>query len=185
VRNGEILRVGNLSQGWARVIIDLSVPYEADVDDVQDRILGTAVALRDEAKWKRLILERPEIWGIESVSPDAVVVRLVVKTRAGSKDDVARELRARLKRALDEMGVKGPKLSSIVLSGYEGAASVRGARPPKTANVPVALASAKESARTQKAAKQKAAKAGRVSTKDAGTPPDPQKQRDFGTENAE
>jgi moderate conductance mechanosensitive channel len=185
VRNGEILRVGNLSQGWARVIIDLSVPYEADVDDVQDRILGTAVALRDEAKWKRLILERPEIWGIESVSPDAVVVRLVVKTRAGSKDDVARELRARLKRALDEMGVKGPKLNSIVLSGYEGAASVRGARPPKTANVPVALASAKESARTQKAAKQKAAKAGRVSTKDAGTPPDPQKQRDFGTENAE
>ncbi len=153
VRNGEILRVGNLSQGWARVIIDLSVPYEADVDEVQDRILGTAAALRDEAKWKRLILERPEIWGIESVSPDAVVVRLVVKTRAGSKDDVARELRARLKRALDEMGVKGPKLNSIVLSGYEGAASVRGARPPKTANVPVAMKPARESARKQKAAK--------------------------------
>ena len=178
VRNGEILRVGNLSQGWARVIIDLSVPYEADVDDVQDRMLGTAVSMRDEAKWKRLILERPEIWGIESVSPDAVVVRLVVKTRAGSKDDVARELRARLKRALDEMGVKGPKLSSIVLSGYEGAASVRGARPPKTANVPVAMKPAKESAR-----KQKAAKAGRVATRTptAETP----KQRDFGSENAE
>jgi small conductance mechanosensitive channel len=184
VRNGEILRVGNLSQGWARVIIDLAVPYEADVDDVQARMLDTAIELRDEAKWKRLILERPEIWGIESVSPDAVVVRLVVKTRAGSKDDVARELRARLKRALDEMGVKGPRLSSIVLSGYEGAASVRGARPPKTANVPVALKPAKESARGQKAAKQKAAKTGRVATKDsaaAGT----EKQRDFGTDNFE
>ncbi len=119
VRNGEILRVGNLSQGWARVIIDLAVPYEADVDAVQSGMLDTAVALRDEAKWKRLILERPEVWGIESVSPDAVVVRLVVKTRAGSKDDVARELRARLKRAIDEMGVKGPKLNSIVLSGNE------------------------------------------------------------------
>jgi small conductance mechanosensitive channel len=153
VRNGEILRVGNLSQGWARVIIDLSVPYEHDVDDVQSKMLDTAVSLRDEAKWKRLILERPEIWGIESVSPDAVVVRLVVKTRAGSKDDVARELRARLKRALDEMGVKGPKLNSIVLSGHEGAASVRGARPPKTANLPVAAGTAKESARKQKAAK--------------------------------
>lgn len=70
VRNGEILRVGNLSQGWARVIIDLSVPYESDVDDVQAKMLGTAVDMRDEAKWKRLILERPEIWGIESVSPD-------------------------------------------------------------------------------------------------------------------
>ena len=184
VRNGEILRVGNLSQGWARVIIDLSVPYESDVDEVQSRMLDTAVALRDESKWKRLIIERPEIWGIESVSADAIVVRLVVKTRAGSKDDVARELRARLKRALDDMGVKGPKLNSIVLSGYEGAASVRGARPPKTANLPVALAPAKESARTQKAAKQKAAKAGRAAIKDAPASETP-KQRDFGTENAE
>jgi small conductance mechanosensitive channel len=82
------------------------------------------------------------------------------------------------------MGVKGPKLNSIVLSGYEGAASVRGARPPKTANLPVALAPAKESARTQKAAKQKAAKAGRAAIKDAPASETP-KQRDFGTENAE
>jgi small conductance mechanosensitive channel len=181
VRNGEILRVGNLSQGWARVIIDLSVPYESDVDEVQSRMLDTAVAMRDEAKWKRLVIERPEIWGIESVSPDAIVVRLVVKTRAGSKDDVARELRARLKRALDEMGVKGPKLNSIVLSGYEGAASVRGARPPKTANLPVALKPAKESARTQRATKQKAAKTARAAIKNAPAPD--KQQRDFGTDN--
>src|SRR4051812_19127046 len=139
VRNGEILRVGNLSQGWARVIIDLAVPYEADTDAVQSRMLDTAVRMRDEAKWKKLMLERPEIWGIESVSAEAVVIRLVVKVRAGSKDEVARELRSRLKRALDDMGVKLPKLNSIVLSGYEGAGSVKGARPPKTANVPVAM----------------------------------------------
>ncbi|MCU1416394.1 MAG: mechanosensitive ion channel protein MscS [Schumannella sp.] len=149
VRNGEILRVGNLSQGWARVIIDLAVPYEADTEAVQTRMLETAVAMRDEAKWKKLMLERPEIWGIESVSAEAVVIRLVVKVRSGSKDDVARELRARLKRALDDMGVKLPKLNSIVLSGYEGAGSVRGARPPKTANLPVAMKPAKESAKAQ------------------------------------
>jgi small-conductance mechanosensitive channel len=92
VRNGEILRVGNLSQGWARVII-------------------------------------------ESIAAEAIVIRLVAKTRSGVKDDVARELRARLKSALDGMGVKLPALNSIVLSGYEGAASVRGARPPKTAPI--------------------------------------------------
>jgi moderate conductance mechanosensitive channel len=78
------------------------------------------------------------------------VIRLVVKVRAGSKDDVARELRARLKRSLDDMGVKLPKLNSIVLSGYEGAASVRGARPPKTANLPVAMKPAKDAAKTQR-----------------------------------
>jgi small conductance mechanosensitive channel len=153
VRNGEILRVGNLSQGWARVIIDLAVPYEADVEQVQTRMLETAIAMRDDTKWKKLMLERPEIWGIESVSAEAVVIRLVVKVRSGSKDDVARELRGRLKRALDEMGVKLPKLNSIVLSGYEGAASVKGARPPKTAGIPVAMKPARESIATQKAQK--------------------------------
>jgi small conductance mechanosensitive channel len=147
VRNGEILRVGNLSQGWARVIIDLAVPYEADVEAVQSRMLDTAMLLRDEPKWRKLMIERPEIWGIESVSADAIVIRLVAKVRAGSKDDVARELRGRLKRSLDDMGVKLPKLNSIVLTGYEGAASVRGARPPKTAQLPVAMKPAKESAK--------------------------------------
>ena len=150
VRNGEILRVGNLSQGWARVIIDLAVPYEADTENVQVTMLDTANKLRDESKWKKLILERPEIWGIESVSAEAVVIRLVVKVRAGSKDDVARELRARLKKALDDLGVKLPKLNSIVLSGYEGAGSVKGARPPKTANLPVAMKPAKDAAKTQR-----------------------------------
>lgn len=108
VRNGEILRVGNMSQGWARVIIDLAVPYEADVEAVQARILGTAVDQAADVAWKSLILETPEIWGIQSVSAEAVILRLVVKTRSSAKDAVARELRARLKKALDEMGVRLP-----------------------------------------------------------------------------
>jgi small conductance mechanosensitive channel len=119
VRNGEILRIGNLSQGWARVIIDLAVPYESDIETVQNTMLETANALQQDARWKAVILEKPEIWGIESISAEAIVIRLVVKTRAGSKDDVARELRARLKKALDSLGIKLPALNSIQLSGYE------------------------------------------------------------------
>jgi small conductance mechanosensitive channel len=141
VRNGEILRVGNMSQGWARVIIDLAVPYDSDVDAVQERVLATARDLAANTKWKSRILEKPEIWGIESISAEAIVLRLVVKTVSTSKDDVARELRARLKRALDEMGVKLPSMNSIVLTGSEGAASIRGARPPKTKPVAVQKAS--------------------------------------------
>jgi small conductance mechanosensitive channel len=132
VRNGEILRVGNLSQGWARVIIDLAVPYESDVEAVQEKMLATALAMQDDEHWKPVILERPEIWGIESISAEAVVIRLVVKTKSGSKDDVARELRARLKIALDQLGVKLPALNSILLSTYE-----RGPKsPPKAAPKP-------------------------------------------------
>jgi small-conductance mechanosensitive channel len=138
VRNGEIVRVGNMSQGWARVIIDLAVPYDTEVDTVQQHILATAVEMSTSPKWRSRVLEKPEIWGIESVSAEAIVVRLVVKTRTSSKDDVARELRGRLKRALDDIGVRLPALNSITLTGAEGAASVRGARPPKTAPLEVA-----------------------------------------------
>jgi small conductance mechanosensitive channel len=143
VRNGEILRVGNMSQGWSRVIIDLAVPYTADVEEVQRRMLETAVELSEDPKWRSRILERPEIWGIESISAEAIVIRLVVKTRSTAKDDVARELRARLKRLLDEMDVKLPSLNSVVLSGYEGAASIKGARPPRTKPVPTMPAARK------------------------------------------
>ncbi len=131
VRNGEILRVGNMSQGWARVIIDLAVPYDAEIDAVQDRMLATANRLVEDPKWRAAILERPEIWGLESISSEALVIRLVVKTRTSVRDDVSRELRMRLKRALDEMGVKLPSLNTVVLSGFDGAASVKGARTVK------------------------------------------------------
>jgi small-conductance mechanosensitive channel len=137
VRNGEILRVGNMSHGWARVIIDLAIPYDADVDAVQAEMLRVAVELASGSKWRSRVLEKPEIWGLESISAEALVIRLVVKTRTSAKDDVARELRMRLKKAIDDMGITLPSLNSIVLSGFDGAASVQGARPPRTSPVPV------------------------------------------------
>ena len=132
VRNGEVTRIGNMSQGWSRVIIDLAVPYDADVSEVEDAILSTAVGLSKDAKWRTRILEKPEVWGLESISGDALVIRLVIKTRANAKDDVARELRMRIKATIDAMGIKLPQLNSITLSGIDGAQRVRGANPPKT-----------------------------------------------------
>jgi small conductance mechanosensitive channel len=126
-----------MSQGWARVIVDLSVPYEVDVDAVQDRILATAQDLAQNSKWRSRIVEKPEIWGLESITTDALVIRLAMKTRSASKDDVARELRLRLKKNLDEMGVHLPGLNTPVLAGFEGAASITGARPPRTRPLPV------------------------------------------------
>jgi small-conductance mechanosensitive channel len=138
VRNGEILRVGNMSQGWSRVIIDLAVPYDADVEAVQERMLATASDMATNTKWRSRILEKPEIWGIESISAEAIVIRLVMKTRPGSKDDVARDLRARLKATLDEMGIQLPSLTAVVLSGFDSAESITGSRPPRTRPDPIA-----------------------------------------------
>ena len=135
VRNGEILRVGNMSQGWARVIIDLAVPYDADVDAVEAEMLRTATEMAESGSWRSRVLEKPEIWGLESISNDAMLLRVVVKVSTASKDDVAHELRSRLKRSLDAMGVKLPSLSSVVPAGFEDATRVKGEEPsPRALN---------------------------------------------------
>jgi moderate conductance mechanosensitive channel len=138
VRNGEITRIGNMSMGWSRVIIDLAVPVDADIVTVEDEMLDTAKQLAKDPKWRTRIIEEPEMWGLESVSGDALVIRLVLKTRANAKDDVARELRWRLKTTIDELGIKLPQLNSIMLSGLDSAQSVRGANPPRTRPNPIA-----------------------------------------------
>jgi len=132
VRNGEILRIGNLSMGWSRVIIDLAVAMDADIDLVEKAMLDTAKTLAKDPKWRTRVLEQPEVWGLESISGDALVIRLVIKTRANAKDDVARELRMRLKHSIDDLGIPLPSLTTIMPSGIEGAQRVRGANPPKT-----------------------------------------------------
>src|SRR5690606_7732176 len=132
VRNGEILRIGNMSQGWARAIIDLGVPVDADVVEVEKALLAAAQGLAKDPKWRTRIVDRPEVWGLESIEGETLVIRAVIKTRANAKDDVARELRMRLKAAVEEMGIAVPSLASVTPTGLEGARRVRGANPPKT-----------------------------------------------------
>lgn len=126
VRNGEILRVGNMSQGWARAVIDLPVPYAANLDDVTATVLETAIAMSESGEWRRKIMAKPEIWGVESISAEATVLRLVVKTRPSEQWGVARELRARLKSALDASGVSIPSLKRIVMDPAGNTARVAG-----------------------------------------------------------
>ncbi|REJ04868.1 mechanosensitive ion channel family protein [Microbacterium bovistercoris] len=132
VRNGEVTRIGNMSQGWARAIVDLGLPVDSDLDDVERTMLETAQALAKDPKWRTRIIEKPEIWGLESIAGDALVVRVVIKTRANAKDDVAQELRARLKKAFDEREIAVPSMAAVSPTGLEGARRVRGANPPKT-----------------------------------------------------
>lgn len=142
VRNGEITRIGNLSQGWSRVILDVAVTVDTDIEEVERLLLTTAKVLAKDPKWRTRVIEQPEVWGLESITGDALIIRLVMKTRANAKDDVARELRMRLKRALDEAGVPLPSLTTVMPTGLEGALRVRGANPPKTKPNPIAEAPA-------------------------------------------
>jgi len=119
IRNGEIDRVGNQSHGWARAIVDYAVPVTVDVDEVRRIITEAATTLRAEPRWKHVLLEPPEVWGIQSVAPDSIVLRAVARTRTSAKDDVARELRARIKRALDAAGAAPPLVRELRVRGLE------------------------------------------------------------------
>jgi small-conductance mechanosensitive channel len=132
VRNGEVLRIGNMSQGWARAIIDLGVPVDSDLEVVERTMLETAQNLAKDPKWRTRIVEKPELWGLESISGDALVVRLVIKARANAKDDVAQELRKRLRAAFLDNEISLPSMATVVPTGLDGARRVRGANPPKT-----------------------------------------------------
>ena len=108
VPNGTILRVGNMSQQWARALLDVSVAYGSDVDEASRIIKATADELWRERDWSHQILEEPELWGIESLDADGIAIRLVVKTSPSQQFAVMRELRRRIKRSLDEAGIEIP-----------------------------------------------------------------------------
>jgi small conductance mechanosensitive channel len=105
VPNGQILRVGNMSLQWARAVVDVTIAYESDVDHAVEVIERAADELRRDDAFARFVIDEPEVLGIESLAPDHVILRVVMRTLPQQQDRVARELRARVKRALDEAGI--------------------------------------------------------------------------------
>lgn len=128
VRNGELNRIGNLSQGWSRAIVDVQVPHDADVQAVQRRMLQVATTVASDPRWAAALIDPPELWGIESITESGVVVRLVQKTRISTRDDVAWALRTHLMEALELMGVPKAVIASAPVERYELAGPLRGAR---------------------------------------------------------
>jgi moderate conductance mechanosensitive channel len=105
VPNGEIRRVGNQSQHWSRALIDIEVAYDTDLDHAQAVIAAVA---HETAASDKDVLDEPEVWGVEALGANGVMIRLVVKTRPSQQYRVSRELRARLKTAFEREGIEIP-----------------------------------------------------------------------------
>ncbi len=116
IRNGTIDSVGNESQGWSRAIIDYPVPYGEDLARVRALMEQAATSLYRERGWKKLMLEKPEVWGAQELSSKEVTMRLVAKTAPMRQWEVARELRARVKATLDAAGIQPAGPDTIVVS---------------------------------------------------------------------
>ena len=111
VRNGEIIRVGNVSQGWSNALVDIPVDYKANPDHVIPIITQVVTALAEEPQWKDTLLETPQVLGVESITGTAMTIRVTAKCLANQQWGLQREIRERSKVALDAAGVAGPTLT--------------------------------------------------------------------------
>ncbi|MFE1307526.1 mechanosensitive ion channel family protein [Streptomyces sp. NPDC058755] len=106
VRNGEVKRIGNLSQGWATAGVDVTVRSSEDLDRVKATLDEVAEQLTKEEPWNELLWGPIEVLGLDSVLIDSMVVRVSARTMPGKSLAVERELRWRIKRAFDAASIR-------------------------------------------------------------------------------
>ncbi|KUN82133.1 mechanosensitive ion channel family protein [Streptomyces griseoruber] len=106
VRNGEVKRIGNLSQGWATAGVDVTVKASEDLDRVKATLDEVAEKMSKEEPWNELLWSPIEVLGLDSVLLDSMVVRVSAKTMPGKALTVERELRWRIKRAFDAADIR-------------------------------------------------------------------------------
>jgi small conductance mechanosensitive channel len=108
VRNGEVLRVGNSSQGWSVAVVDIPVGHSADVEETSELARSAAAEECADAKIAAKVLAPPDMLGVQSVTAEGILLRLTVRTRPGEQWAVQRAVAGAVKSALDEAGVPAP-----------------------------------------------------------------------------
>lgn len=127
VPNGQIVRVGNQSQNWARTVLDISVAYHEDLARVR-RVLGeVAHELWEDDDFKGQVIEEPSVWGVQDLAIDGVTVRVVLKTTPGEQWAVAREMRQRIKARFDHEGIEMPFPQRVVWNRTDPGTPAEGA----------------------------------------------------------
>lgn len=93
VRNGEIVRVGNRSQGWSRVVLDVAIHSSTNVEKAKAAILSAAGALAKHPRHKLELMAPAAVWGVQDFDGDQIVLRAVQEVVPKASDEIARELR--------------------------------------------------------------------------------------------
>jgi len=114
VPNGEILRVGNKSQNWSRAVIDVGVGYDEDLGRATRVLKEVAHEMWEDDDYRNIIIEEPEVTGVEALAADAITLRVLVKTQPLEQWAVGRELRQRIKARFDHEGIEIPFPQRVV-----------------------------------------------------------------------
>jgi moderate conductance mechanosensitive channel len=105
IPNSLVGQVANLSRDWSQTFVDVTVPSDEMVGRVLAMLEKLSGDFRNDANWSAAIVDGPRVLGVESLSLDGTVLRLQVRTVLNRKDDVARELRRRIKLAFEESSI--------------------------------------------------------------------------------
>jgi len=116
IPNGEIRVVTNLTKEWSRVVMDVNVGYEADIDHAMEVLARAGAELAQEDEFAKLIIDSPEVLGVEALGEYHVTLRMLVKTQPLQQWSVARALRARIKKAFDREGIPVPYPHQVTIT---------------------------------------------------------------------
>ena len=108
IPNAEIRRVGNMTQSFSKIPMEIDVAYDTDLDLAMETMKTVADGVWNEQLEEATIVEEPAVSGIQNFGADGITIRLSVKTEPGEQWSTARVLRKRLKEAFDEAGIEIP-----------------------------------------------------------------------------
>lgn len=105
VPNGQIVTAVNQSQDWARAIIDVPVPNNADMDRAHEVLAEVCRQIVDDDRVGAYILDEPSVMGVQSIKLEQTMIRLLARTKPGMQWEVGRRMRAVILRRFRAEGI--------------------------------------------------------------------------------
>lgn len=115
IPNGKIDCVTNMTHGWSRAVFDIGISHKEDADQVMNTLLTLAADLRHEPAFARLIIDDPEMLGVDKLDTSGVTIKFLIKTRPLKQWAVKRELLRRIKRRFHELGIETAMPTQFIL----------------------------------------------------------------------
>ncbi|WP_167104797.1 mechanosensitive ion channel family protein [Mycobacterium sp. DL592] len=127
IPNGQIMKSLNLSKDWARAVIDIPVPTTADLNKVNEVLHAVCDSAMKDSALKELLLDQPQLMGVESIELDTVNLRMVARTLPGKQFEAGRRLRLLVVGALARAGIVTSGDSTPVVGALVHPATAGGA----------------------------------------------------------
>jgi small conductance mechanosensitive channel len=108
VPNGEIKTASNVTKGFSRVNLNISVAYGENLDHVIEIINKVCQEMAEDPKWKADFITIPKVLRVDKLGDSGIDIKILGDTKASRQWDIMGELRLRLKKTFDKEGIEIP-----------------------------------------------------------------------------